>query len=113
MSETMERTSQHTIWLLEGEIVEESDLGSIRRATADNFPILQGMSIKRLVINPGAMRTPHWHANANELTAYSREVLAATFNTHIDDLPDFPFTKTDPLIVSRRNPVDEHAVGEE
>jgi oxalate decarboxylase len=26
------------------------------------------MSLKRLVIHPGAMRTPHWHANANELT---------------------------------------------
>ena len=39
------------------------------------------------------------------LSAYSREVLAATFNTHIDDLPSFPFTKADPLIVNRRNPV--------
>jgi hypothetical protein len=40
------------------------------------------------------------------ISAYSREVLAATFNTHIDDLPDFPFTKADPLIVGRRNPLD-------
>jgi oxalate decarboxylase len=38
------------------------------RVTADTFPILNGLSIKRVVINPGAMRTPHWHANANELT---------------------------------------------
>ena len=29
-------------------------------------------------------------------SAYSREVLAATFNTHIDDLPDFPFTSVGP-----------------
>ncbi|MET0900750.1 MAG: cupin domain-containing protein [Mycobacterium sp.] len=64
---TTARTS-HSISLLEGEIVEESDLGSMRRVTADNFPILQGMSIKRVLLNPGAMRTPHWHANANELT---------------------------------------------
>jgi oxalate decarboxylase len=61
-------TSIHATSLWEGEIVEESDLGSIRRVTADNFPILQGMSIKRVLINPGALRTPHWHANANELT---------------------------------------------
>ena len=27
-------------------------------------------------------------------------------NMHIDDLPAFPFTKTDPLIVNRCNPVD-------
>jgi hypothetical protein len=36
--------------------------------TADSLPILSGMSIKRIVINPGAMRTPHWHADCNELT---------------------------------------------
>jgi oxalate decarboxylase len=39
-------------------------------------------------------------------SAYSREVLAATFNVHIDDLPNFPFTKADPLIVNRINPLD-------
>jgi oxalate decarboxylase len=60
--------SSHVASLTDGETVEESDLGSIRRLTADNFPILNRMSIKRLLINPGAMRTPHWHANANELT---------------------------------------------
>ena len=46
------------------------------------------------------------------ISAYSREVLAATFGTHIDDLPAFPFTKQDPLIVNRINPVDARAVGE-
>ena len=45
-------------------------------------------------------------------SAYSREVPAAAFNTHIDDLPQFPFTPADPLIVKRRNPVDERAVGQ-
>jgi oxalate decarboxylase len=60
--------STHAASLTDGEIVEESDLGSIRRLTADAFPILKGLSIKRLLINPGVMRTPHWHANANELT---------------------------------------------
>ncbi|MBY0387764.1 MAG: cupin domain-containing protein [Mycobacterium pseudokansasii] len=65
---TSDRSSRHAASLVEGEIVEESDLGSIRRLTGDNFPILRGMSIKRVVIHPGAMRTPHWHANANELT---------------------------------------------
>ncbi|MFC0447367.1 cupin domain-containing protein [Rhodococcus jostii] len=62
------RRGNHAISLLDAEVVEESDLGSIRRLTADNFPILKGLSIKRVLINPGAMRTPHWHANANELT---------------------------------------------
>ena len=58
----------HSVSLLAGEIVEESDLGSIRRVTAEDLPILRGLSIKRVIISPGAMRTPHWHANANELT---------------------------------------------
>ena len=60
--------SSHTTSLHDGEVVEESDLGSMRRVTADNLPILKGLSIKRVLLNPGAMRTPHWHANANELT---------------------------------------------
>ena len=60
--------SAHTLSLLDGEIVEENELGSMRRVTADNLPILKGLSIKRVLLNPGAMRTPHWHANANELT---------------------------------------------
>ena len=61
-------TSRHATSVTNGETVEENDLGSIRRVTADNLAILSGMSIKRIVLNPGAMRTPHWHANANELT---------------------------------------------
>ena len=35
-------TSAHVASLTNSEIVEESDLGSIRRLTADNFGILQG-----------------------------------------------------------------------
>ena len=60
--------SDHTASLLAGEVVEENDFGSMRRITADNLPILKRLSIKRVLLNPGAMRTPHWHANANELT---------------------------------------------
>jgi oxalate decarboxylase len=68
MTTSLAKRSSHSISLINGEVVEESDLGSIRRVTADPFSILKGLSTKRLVINPGAMRTPHWHANANELT---------------------------------------------
>ncbi|BBZ26766.1 cupin [Mycolicibacterium madagascariense] len=60
--------SKHSVSLLEGEVVEENDLGSMRRVTVDDLPILKNLSIKRVLLNPGAMRTPHWHANANELT---------------------------------------------
>ena len=53
--------SRHATSLTDGEIVEENDLGSIRRVTADSFPILSGMSIKRIVLTPGAMRAPFPH----------------------------------------------------
>ena len=51
--------SSHTLSLLDGEIVEETELGSMRRVAADNLPILKNLSIKRVLLNPGAMRTPH------------------------------------------------------
>lgn len=60
--------SSHTASLFDGEVIEENDFGSMRRVTADDLPILNRLSIKRVLLNPGAMRTPHWHANANELT---------------------------------------------
>jgi oxalate decarboxylase len=41
--------------------------GTRTHATAAAFPVLAGMSIARLTIEPGCFREPHWHANANEL----------------------------------------------
>lgn len=38
-------------------------------------------------------------------TTFSREVLAGTFNMPERELPEFPFTPADPLIVKRINPV--------
>ncbi len=73
----------HTLSLLDGEIVEENDFGSMRRVTADNLPILNRLSIKRVLLNPGAMRTPHWHANANELTyCVSGTALVSVLDNH-------------------------------
>ncbi|HEX7428247.1 MAG TPA: cupin domain-containing protein [Mycobacterium sp.] len=75
--------SQNAISLTDGEIVEQSDLDSITRATGDTLPILSGMSIKRIVVNPGAMRTPHWHANCNELTyCVSGNLLVSVLDTY-------------------------------
>jgi oxalate decarboxylase len=45
--------SVHSTSLLDGEIVEENDFGSMRRITADNLPILNRLSIKRVLLNPG------------------------------------------------------------
>lgn len=59
--------SRHVRSLLTADSVYSGELGSITRLTADNFPILNRLSIKRLVLAPGVIREPHWHANANEL----------------------------------------------
>ncbi|MGU3362545.1 cupin domain-containing protein [Methylobacterium sp. M6A4_1b] len=51
-----------------GPIEFESELGSIARLDADTMPILRRLSIKRLILAAGAVREPHWHANATELS---------------------------------------------
>ena len=62
-------TTRHVTSLTNREIVKDKDLGSIQTGNGRHPPdLVGGISIKRIVINPGAMRTPHWHANANELT---------------------------------------------
>lgn len=64
----MPPTSLHVRSLTAAEAQHESELGSIRRLSKDAFPILERISIKRLVLAPGAVREPHWHADADELT---------------------------------------------
>jgi oxalate decarboxylase len=59
--------SRHVRSLLKADPSYEGELGSVRRLTADNFPLLRRMSMKRLVLAPDAIREPHWHANADEL----------------------------------------------
>lgn len=44
-------------------------------------------------------------------SAFSREVLAASFGVRERDLPTFPFTPIDPLLVERRNPRDPVGAG--
>lgn len=41
--------------------------GSRTSATKTNFPMLERLSLHRLVVQPGCFREPHWHANADEL----------------------------------------------
>src|ERR1700759_3908521 len=64
----MARSSPHVRSLADGNVQHHSELESTHRLSKDNFPALERISIKRLVIEPGAIREPHWHANADELT---------------------------------------------
>jgi oxalate decarboxylase len=44
------------------------DYGKRTDITQQNFPVLKGMAISFLELNPKAFREPHWHPNANELS---------------------------------------------
>lgn len=44
-----------------------SPAGSITKLSADDFPLLQRLAIRRLLLAPDGVREPHWHANAAEL----------------------------------------------
>lgn len=64
----MTSSARHVGSLTSGDSVFEGELGSVRRLSADSLPIMRRLSIKRLTLAPDAIREPHWHANANELT---------------------------------------------
>jgi oxalate decarboxylase len=64
----MSSDSRHVFHLKDHKAFHKSKLGSIQRCTVDELPILKGMSLKRQVLGPKAIREPHWYANTNELT---------------------------------------------
>lgn len=55
----MANKSKHVFSLKSHEPFHASDLGSLTKVTKDELPILKNLSIKRLVIAPGAIREPH------------------------------------------------------
>ncbi|EPE36124.1 RmlC-like cupin [Glarea lozoyensis ATCC 20868] len=60
--------SPHVAFLISAEPFYNTKLGSLQRISSDELPILKNLSIKRLILEPGSIREPHWHANCNELT---------------------------------------------
>jgi oxalate decarboxylase len=85
----MASDSRHVRSLLTADSMHESELGSLTRLTADTFPLLDRLSIKRLVLEPGSIREPHWHANANELTYCVSGSLLVTIFDNADELSTF------------------------
>jgi len=41
--------------------------GDFYRANAKNFPVLKGLAVQALDLQPGGVREPHTHPNANQL----------------------------------------------
>jgi len=60
-------TSPHLFHLNELKPQDQSEGGVRTRVTRKNFPILNGMSLYKLVLHPLGVREPHWHPNADEL----------------------------------------------
>jgi oxalate decarboxylase len=64
----MASDSRHVFHLESSKPYFSSPVGTIRKCTSKELPILNGMSLKRLTLQAKGIREPHWHANANELT---------------------------------------------
>jgi oxalate decarboxylase len=63
----MPSTSLHVATLDAGESLFDGDEGRVRQLTAASFPILERMSITRIVLQPGTLREPQWNVNANQI----------------------------------------------
>jgi oxalate decarboxylase len=59
--------SPHVTSLISATPYYITKLGSMQRISSNELPILRNLSIKRLILEPGSIREPHWHANCNEL----------------------------------------------
>jgi oxalate decarboxylase len=58
----------------------ESAAGSVTTLNADAFPMLSGLSVRRLLLSPRAVREPRWSTNANEIAYCLRgEALVSIF----------------------------------
>ncbi|KAJ8612717.1 hypothetical protein MRB53_037293 [Persea americana] len=87
------KQSRHVFHLKNSKPFFSSENGSLQRGTAAEFPILSNLSMKRLVLGPGAIREPHWHANCNELTyCLSGKVLVTILDTG-DDFSNLTLTE--------------------
>jgi oxalate decarboxylase len=60
-------TSKHLLKFSQIAPREQTEGGLRLKANKENFPILQGMSLYKLILQPRGIREPHWHANADEL----------------------------------------------
>lgn len=61
---------------------EKSEGGMRFKASKKNFPILQGMSLYKIVLEPNGIREPHWHTNADEMGyCLKGQVLVSLYNT--------------------------------
>ncbi|WP_329139965.1 cupin domain-containing protein [Streptomyces sp. NBC_01476] len=85
--------SPHWVSLTRSAPAFQNDLGSIQVVDGQALPILNRLSIKRVVLAPGAIREPQWNVNANQLAyVLSGEVLVSMLGTG-NEFSSFVVTK--------------------
>lgn len=85
----MSRPSVHVASLAAGEQVFENELGSVTQLSAASFPILERMSVKRFVLEPGAMREPQWNVDANQIAYVVRGTVLVSMLGNADEFATF------------------------
>lgn len=60
--------STYTTSVLKARPAFESDLGSVTQITSAELPVLCRLSLKRVVLQPGAVREPQWNVDANQIS---------------------------------------------
>lgn len=105
--------SRHVRSLLQAEAVYDGALGSVRRLTGDSFPILNRLSMKRLLMKPAAIREAHWHANANELACCLSGTVLITIVDNADVVSVFTLTPGQMFYVDSGSLHSIENVGEE
>lgn len=67
----------------------ENELGSVRQLTSENLPVLSGMSVKEIVLEPGAIREPQWNVNSNQLAYVVRGTILVSILANGDAFSTF------------------------
>ncbi|GAA3190540.1 hypothetical protein GCM10020255_089430 [Rhodococcus baikonurensis] len=73
----------------DGPSVFENELGSISQLDSSSLPILSGLSIKRIVLGPGAIREPQWNVNANQIAYVTRGTVLVSLLGNADEFASF------------------------
>jgi oxalate decarboxylase len=96
-------SSPYSASLLEVESLHSSHLGSLHGITATDLDALQNLSIKRLILAPGAIQEPQWHSNANQLTYCLRgDVFVSILDTG-NEFSNFTASSGDMFYVDSRS----------
>jgi oxalate decarboxylase len=81
--------SHHVASMLTAMPSFETAAGSVTTLDADAFPMLDGMSARRLLLTPDAVREPRWTTNANEIAYALRGDALVTIFANENDFHSF------------------------